>query len=79
MNSSNTQAASKQIAPRTAGVGWGGEEPSPHCLLSFRGFYLLKMGEPMWGPERCGFLPLALLSYLYQSLSNRGLRGGTAP
>ena len=24
----------------------------------------------MWGPERCGFLPLALLNYLYQSLPN---------
>ena len=25
----------------------------------------------MWGPERCGFLPLALPNYLDQSLSNR--------
>ena len=42
--------------------------------LSYRDFYPLKMGGvPMWGPERCGFLLLALPSYLYQSLSNRCL------
>ena len=38
---------------------WEGEEESP-SLLSYRGFYPLKMGVPTWGPERCGFLPLAL-------------------
>ena len=27
----------------------------------------------MWGPERCGFLPLALRSYLHQSLASMGL------
>ena len=40
----------KQIAPRTAGMG----EKSPCSLLSYRGFYRLKI--PTWGPERCGFL-----------------------
>ena len=48
MNSANTQAASqvfikgKQIAPRVTGGGWG-EEP-PFSLLSYRGFYSLKLG-----------------------------------
>ena len=32
----------------------------------------------MWGPGRC-FLPLALLNYLYQSLSHRGFRVGNVP
>ena len=30
----------------------------------------------MWGPERCGLLPLALFNYLYQSLSNRAFGVG---
>ena len=83
MNFVNTQAAGKQvfftgkqIAPRTAGRG----RRAPLSLLSYRGFYPLKRGMvPTWGPERCGFLPLALPSYLYQSLSNRDLRGGNVP
>ena len=64
----------KQIAPRAAGRG----KKSPLSLLSFRGFYSLKMGGalPMWGLERCDFLPLALRNYLYQSLSNSGFRVG---
>ena len=66
----------KQIAPRAAGRG---EESLPP-LLSYGGFYPLKMGGiPTWGPERCGLLPLGLPSYLYQSLSNRSLRGGNVP
>ena len=53
----------------------GGEDP--RSLLSYRGFYPLKMGVvPTWSPERCGFLPLALFSYPYQSLSNRDFRSG---
>ena len=58
----------KQIALRAVAKG----EKSPLSLLSYRGFYSLNVGRvPMWGPERCGFLPAALPSYLYQSLSNR--------
>ena len=82
MNSINTQATSKiftsgkQISPRPAGRG----EKSTHSLLSYRGFYPLKMGGvPTWGPERCVFLPLALLNYLCQSLSNRSFRGWKCP
>ena len=62
----------KQIAPRTAGRG----EKRPLSLPSYRGFYSLKMGVPTWGPEKCAFFPLALLNYLYQSLSNRTFRVG---
>ena len=63
----------KQMAPRAA----RSREKSPRSLLSCRAFYLLKVGRvPTWGPERCGFLPLALLNYLYQSLCNRAFRVG---
>ena len=62
---------SKEL-PELLGAG----RRDPCSLLSYRGFYPLKMeGVPMWGPERCGFL-LALFNYLHQSLSNRDLRGG---
>ena len=79
MNFVNTQAAckkkvfitGKQRAPRTAGRGKK-STPSLPLLLSYRDFYSLTMGLPMWDSERCGFLPLALPIYLYQSLSNRG-------
>ena len=70
----------KKIATRVPGR----EEKYPPSPLSFRDFYLLKMGGvPTWGLENmCFFVclfvcfPLALPSYLYQSLSNRGVRGG---
>ena len=79
MSFANTQAASKQSLyyrkAKSSQNSWEGEEESP-SLLSYRGFYPLKMGVPTWGPERCGFLPLALSSYLDQPLSSRGLRGG---
>jgi len=46
------------------------------------GFYCLKVGGagsvPAWGPERCGYLPLALFNYLYQSLFSRALSVGNA-
>ena len=49
MNSTNTQAASKQIAPRAAGTG----EKSPHLLWSHRGFYPLKMrGGDQYGVQK---------------------------
>ena len=83
MNFANTQAASKQnFYYRKANSfqdRWerGEEPPSP---LSYSGDYPLKMrGVPMWGPERCGFLPLALPNYLYQSLFKRGFRVGNVP
>ena len=75
----NTRAASKQSLycrkANSSQDSWEGDEESP-SLLSYRGFYPLKMGLPMWGPEICCFLPLALPNYLYQFLSNRNLRGG---
>ena len=53
-------------------LGGGEELPS---LLSYRDFYLLKVGKGInrGVPERCSFLPLTLFNYLYQSLSNRVL------
>ena len=33
----------------------------------------------MWGPERCGFLSLALFNYLYQSLPKRAFGLGNVP
>ena len=82
MNLVNIQAASKQSLyyrkANSSQDSWEAEEKSP-SLLSYRVFYPLKMGVPLRGPERCDFLPLALPSYLYQSLSNMGLRGGNVP
>ena len=85
MNFENRQQAGnilitgRLLPPSVSPIDTGrGEEASP-SLLSYRGFYPLKMGVPTWGPEEYGFLPLALPSYLYQPLSNRGLRGGNAP
>ena len=65
----------KQIAPRTAGR----VEKNPLLYCSIGVFIPQGLVVPMRGPERCGFLPLALPSYLHQSLSNRGLRGGNVP
>ena len=84
INLENTRAASKQsLYYRKANSSQGcwevGEEhPS---LFSYRGFHPLNMGGGLLtlGSERCGFLPLALPNYLYQSLSNRSLRGRNVP
>ena len=65
----------KQIAPRT--LGRGRRAPLSTVL---QGFLSLKDGGYQHGVhKRCGFLPLVLPSYLYQSLFNRGLRGGNVP
>ena len=85
MNSVNTQAASKQsLFKREANsfqdrLGAGRRAP-PFSIVLY-GFLFLKDGGwvQTWGPERCGFLPLALFNYLHQSLSNRGFRVGNVP
>lgn len=85
MNSVNTQAASKQsLFKREANsfqdrLGAGRRAP-PFSIVLY-GFLFLKDGGwvQTWGPERCGFLPLALFDYLHQSLSNRGFRVGNVP
>ena len=56
-----------------------GGRRAPFSIV-LQGFLFLKDGGlPTWSLERCGFLLLALPSYLYQSLSSRGLRGGNVP
>ena len=40
-------------------------------LLSYRGFYPLKMGVTNMGSGKMWFSPIGLPSYLYHSLSNR--------
>ena len=73
--------AGKQIAPRAAGRGE--KSPAPIVLWGFLSFN--DVGGTNWvsfkdvgGPKRC-FLLLALLDYIYQSLSNRGVRGRNVP
>ena len=46
---------------------------------NFLRFYLLKMGVPVWGPDISSFSHWPCPVYLYQSLSNRGLKGGCVP
>ena len=82
MNFSNTRATSKQRLyyrkVNSSQDSWEAEEESP-LLLSYRGFYPLKtgVGGTNMGSRNCGFLPLP--SWLHQSLSNRGFRGGSVP
>ena len=64
MTSRNTQAAinvfikGKLIAPRVAGRG----EKSPLSLLSYRGFYLLKVGRgTKVGFRKMWFSPIGLV------------------
>lgn len=52
--------------------------PPVYCLIGV--FNPLRMGGYQRGVQKdVVFLPLALPSYLYQSLSNRTLRGRNAP
>ena len=68
----------KQIAPRAAGR-WEKRPPPRNCPIGV--FLSLKDGGGGYhrGSRKMWFLPLALPSYLCQSLSDRGLRDGNVP
>ena len=84
MNSVNTQEASKQsLYSREANSSqdsWGGGRKASLSLLSFRGFYSLKMG----GGYECGVQKDVVFAHwpcsiTYQSLSNRAFRVRNVP
>ena len=82
MNFENTQVASKQsLYYRKANSSQDSQErgEEPLSLLSYRGFYPLKMGVQHGVQKIVFFPPLALPNYLYQSLSNMGFRGRHIP
>ena len=73
------QSLYQRKANSSQGCWEGGEEPPPPIVLN-RVLSLKGGGQvPTWGPERCGFLPLALLNYPYQPLSNSGSSGWECP
>ena len=63
MSFANTQAASKQSLyyrkAKSSQNSWEGEEESP-SLLSYRGFYPLKMGVTNVGSRKMWFSPIGL-------------------